>query len=134
MTSLITKTGDRLGDNLDLLLKARTYIHHKNLSSRLDFTIQNLEVILPICRKKIMGKFRMSLSFPLSLSSPYFSLISPPPLSDLYIPSLLKAVLSKLQRAESLTVAQSLILVYAQLIHSRLDAVLNFLSNVPGMY
>jgi len=45
---------------------------------------------------------------------------------------LLKAVLSKLQRAESLTVVQSLILVYAQLIHSQLDAVLNFLYSVPG--
>ena len=27
VTSLITKTGDRLGDNLDLLLKARTPFH-----------------------------------------------------------------------------------------------------------
>lgn len=32
---------------------------------------------------------------------------------------LLKAVLSKLQRAETLTVVQSLVLVYAQLIHSQ---------------
>jgi len=45
---------------------------------------------------------------------------------------LLKAVLSKLQRSETLSVAQSLILVYAQLIHTQLDAVLNFLSSVPG--
>lgn len=45
---------------------------------------------------------------------------------------LLKAVLSKLQRAETLSVVQSLILVYAQLVHSQLDAVLTFLSNVPG--
>jgi len=45
---------------------------------------------------------------------------------------LLKAVLSKLQRAETLTVVQSLVLVYAQLIHSQPDAVLSFLSGVPG--
>jgi importin-9 len=45
---------------------------------------------------------------------------------------LLKAVLSKLQRAETLSVIQSLVMVYAQLIHSELDAVLNFLSGVPG--
>jgi len=45
---------------------------------------------------------------------------------------LLKAVLSKLQRAETLCVVQSLILVYAQLIHTQLDAVLGFLSGVPG--
>jgi len=45
---------------------------------------------------------------------------------------LLKAVLSKLQRSETLTVAQSLILVYAQLIHTQLDSLLNFLSSVPG--
>jgi hypothetical protein len=45
---------------------------------------------------------------------------------------LLKAVLSKLRGAETLSVIQSLVLVYAQLIHSRLDGVLTFLSSVPG--
>ncbi|XP_049847541.1 importin-9 isoform X3 [Schistocerca gregaria] len=45
---------------------------------------------------------------------------------------ILKAVLSKMQRAESITVIQSLIMVYAQLIHHQLEPVLNFLSSVPG--
>jgi len=45
---------------------------------------------------------------------------------------LLKAVLSKLQGAKTLSVIQSLIMVYAQLVHSQMDAVLMFLSNVPG--
>ena len=36
------------------------------------------------------------------------------------------------QGAETLSVIQSLVLVYAQLIHSRLDGVLTFLSSVPG--
>ncbi|XP_015173193.1 PREDICTED: importin-9 [Polistes dominula] len=45
---------------------------------------------------------------------------------------LLKAVLSKMQRAETLTVIQSLIMIYAHLINSEFDAVVNFLSTVPG--
>ena len=45
---------------------------------------------------------------------------------------LLKAVLSKMQRTETLTVMQSLLMVYAHLINSEFDAVLNFLSTVPG--
>ncbi|XP_046424857.1 importin-9 isoform X1 [Neodiprion fabricii] len=45
---------------------------------------------------------------------------------------LLKAVLSKMQRAETLTVVQSLLMVYAHLINTEFDAVLNFLSTVPG--
>ncbi|KAJ9582618.1 hypothetical protein L9F63_023037 [Diploptera punctata] len=45
---------------------------------------------------------------------------------------LLKAVLSKMQRAETLSVIQSLVMVYAHLINTQLDAVLNFLSTVPG--
>ncbi|CAD6208615.1 GSCOCG00010595001-RA-CDS [Cotesia congregata] len=45
---------------------------------------------------------------------------------------LLKAVLSKMQRAETLTVMQSLIMVYAHLLNAEFDAVLNFLSTVPG--
>ncbi|XP_063995676.1 importin-9 [Diachasmimorpha longicaudata] len=45
---------------------------------------------------------------------------------------LLKAVLSKMQRAETLTVMQSLLMVYAHLINTEFDAVLNFLSTVPG--
>lgn len=45
---------------------------------------------------------------------------------------ILRAVLSKLQGASSLVAAQSLIMVYAHLIHSQMEAVLNFLSSVPG--
>lgn len=45
---------------------------------------------------------------------------------------LLKAVLSKLQGSETMSVIQSLIMVYAHLIHSQLDAVLAFLCSVPG--
>ncbi|XP_045131067.1 importin-9-like [Portunus trituberculatus] len=45
---------------------------------------------------------------------------------------LLRAVLSKLQGAESLTVVQNLVLVYAQLVHSQLEGVLTFLAGVPG--
>ncbi|XP_033341884.2 importin 9 [Megalopta genalis] len=45
---------------------------------------------------------------------------------------LLKAVLSKMQRAETLTVVQSLLMIYAHLINTEFDAVLNFLSIVPG--
>ncbi|XP_034939232.1 importin-9 [Chelonus insularis] len=45
---------------------------------------------------------------------------------------LLKAVLSKMQRAETLTVMQSLIMIYAHLLNTEFDAVLNFLSTVPG--
>ncbi|XP_044006990.1 importin-9 [Aphidius gifuensis] len=45
---------------------------------------------------------------------------------------LLKAVLSKMQRTETLTVMQSLLMVYAHLINTEFDAVLNFLSTVPG--
>ncbi|XP_026671406.1 importin-9 isoform X2 [Ceratina calcarata] len=45
---------------------------------------------------------------------------------------LLRAVLSKMQRAETLTVVQSLLMIYAHLINTEFDAVLNFLSTVPG--
>jgi len=45
---------------------------------------------------------------------------------------ILRAVLSKLQGSHSLVAAQSLIMVYAHLVHSQMDAVLNFLSSVPG--
>lgn len=45
---------------------------------------------------------------------------------------LLKAVLSKMQRAQTLAVVQSLLMVYAHLINTEFDAVLNFLSTVPG--
>ena len=37
-----------------------------------------------------------------------------------------------LQGAETLTVVQNLVLVYAQLVHSQLDGVLTFLAGVPG--
>lgn len=45
---------------------------------------------------------------------------------------LLKAVLSKMQSAEALIVMQSLLMIYAHLINTQFDAVLNFLSIVPG--
>jgi len=45
---------------------------------------------------------------------------------------MLRSVLGKLHQSEALTVIQSLLLVYAQLIHSQMDAVLNFLQTVPG--
>ncbi|XP_046405689.1 importin-9 [Ischnura elegans] len=45
---------------------------------------------------------------------------------------LLKAVLSKMQCTQTNCVIQSLVLVYAYLVHTQLDAVLNFLSTVPG--
>lgn len=45
---------------------------------------------------------------------------------------LLKAVLSKLRGSETLSVIQSLLMVYAQLVHTQLAAVLNFLCSVPG--
>jgi len=54
-----------------------------------------------------------------------------PRLGD-HLHHLLKAVLSKLQGAQTLSVIQSLIMVYAHLVHSQLDAVLQFLSSVPG--
>lgn len=44
----------------------------------------------------------------------------------------LKAVLSKIQASNILLVQQSLIMVFAHLIHSRMDAVLTFLSGLPG--
>ncbi|XP_014471469.1 PREDICTED: importin-9 [Dinoponera quadriceps] len=45
---------------------------------------------------------------------------------------LLKAVLSKMQTVETLIVMQSLLMIYAHLINTQFDAVLNFLSTVPG--
>ncbi|XP_014226258.1 importin-9 isoform X1 [Trichogramma pretiosum] len=45
---------------------------------------------------------------------------------------LLKGVLSKMQRTETSTVMQSLLIIYAHLINSNFNAVLNFLSTVPG--
>lgn len=45
---------------------------------------------------------------------------------------LLRAVLSRLQQTETLSVIQSLILVFAHLIHTQMEAVLDFLSSVPG--
>ncbi|ELT91403.1 hypothetical protein CAPTEDRAFT_225381 [Capitella teleta] len=44
---------------------------------------------------------------------------------------ILRAVLSKLQQAETLSVIQSLVLVFAHLMHSQMHAVLDFLSSVP---
>jgi len=45
---------------------------------------------------------------------------------------LLRAVLSKLQSADTLSVIQNLCMVYAHLINTQLDAALNFLDSVPG--
>lgn len=45
---------------------------------------------------------------------------------------LLKAVLSKMQQAETLSVIQSLVMVFAHLLHSQMEALLTFLSSVPG--
>lgn len=45
---------------------------------------------------------------------------------------ILKAVLSKIQSSQMPLVQQSLIMVFAQLIHTRMDPVLTFLSNLPG--
>ncbi|XP_064488644.1 importin-9-like [Ornithodoros turicata] len=45
---------------------------------------------------------------------------------------LLRAVLSKLQQTASVTVTQSLVLVFAHLVHTQMSAVLDFLSGVPG--
>lgn len=45
---------------------------------------------------------------------------------------LLRSVLSKLQNSESLSVIQSLVLVFANLIHFNMQTVLVFLSSIPG--
>jgi hypothetical protein len=45
---------------------------------------------------------------------------------------ILKAVLSKMQSTETLSVQQSLIVVFAHLMHSKMEAVLAFLSGLPG--
>ncbi|GFO07409.1 importin-9 [Plakobranchus ocellatus] len=45
---------------------------------------------------------------------------------------MLRAVLSKIQQAETLSVLQSLLMVFAHLMLSQMDAVLDFLTNVPG--
>lgn len=49
-----------------------------------------------------------------------------------HIDMLLKAVISKMQLVESLSVMMSLIMPFAHLILIQMDAVLNFLSTVPG--
>lgn len=46
--------------------------------------------------------------------------------------AILKAVLSKIQSSQVPLVQQSLIMVFAQLVHTRMDAVLTFLSSLPG--
>lgn len=45
---------------------------------------------------------------------------------------MLRSVLGKMQRSETLSVIQSLVMIFAHLIHSQMEAVLAFLSNVPG--
>ncbi|XP_015915649.1 importin-9 [Parasteatoda tepidariorum] len=46
--------------------------------------------------------------------------------------SLLRAVLSKMQKSEALSVHQSLIMVFAQLISKQIEPTLEFLSSIPG--
>ncbi|XP_043389542.1 importin-9 isoform X1 [Chelonia mydas] len=45
---------------------------------------------------------------------------------------ILRAILSKMQQAETLSVMQSLIMVFAHLVHSQLEPLLEFLSSLPG--
>ncbi|XP_027134595.1 importin-9 [Larimichthys crocea] len=45
---------------------------------------------------------------------------------------ILRAILSKMQQAETLSVMQSLIMVFAHLVHSQLDPLLEFLCSLPG--
>lgn len=45
---------------------------------------------------------------------------------------ILKAVLSKMQSSNVASVQQSLIMVFAHLMHSKMNEVLTFLSNLPG--
>uniref|UniRef100_A0A3B5M4T4 Importin 9 n=1 Tax=Xiphophorus couchianus TaxID=32473 RepID=A0A3B5M4T4_9TELE len=45
---------------------------------------------------------------------------------------ILRAILSKMQQAEALSVMQSLIMVFAHLVHSQLDPLLEFLCSLPG--
>ncbi|XP_067683421.1 importin-9-like [Haliotis asinina] len=45
---------------------------------------------------------------------------------------MLRAVLSKMQQAETLSVMQSLVMVFAHLIHTQMEAVLDFLTSVPS--
>ena len=53
-----------------------------------------------------------------------------PSLGD-HLELLLKSVLCKLQVTQDLGVSQSLIMVYAHLVHTQMEAALNFLSSVP---
>ncbi|XP_041083190.1 importin-9-like [Polyodon spathula] len=45
---------------------------------------------------------------------------------------ILRAVLSKMQQAETLSVMQSLIMVFAHLVHSQVEPLLEFLCSLPG--
>ncbi|XP_059806493.1 importin-9 isoform X1 [Hypanus sabinus] len=45
---------------------------------------------------------------------------------------ILRAILSKMQQAETLTVMQSLIMVFAHLVHNQLEPLLEFLCSLPG--
>ncbi|XP_038605086.1 importin-9 isoform X1 [Tachyglossus aculeatus] len=45
---------------------------------------------------------------------------------------ILRAILSKMQQAETLSVMQSLIMVFAHLVHTQLDPLLEFLCSLPG--
>ena len=53
-------------------------------------------------------------------------------LSNDNIDMMLRAVLSKLQQSVTLTVIQSLLLIFAHLINTRIDLVISFLSQIPG--
>lgn len=45
---------------------------------------------------------------------------------------ILRAILSKMQQAETLSVMQSLIMVFAHLVHTQLEPLLEFLCSLPG--
>ncbi|CAI9717889.1 importin-9-like isoform X1 [Octopus vulgaris] len=45
---------------------------------------------------------------------------------------MLRSVLGKMQRSETLSVIQSLVMIFAHLTHTQMEALLAFLSNVPG--
>ncbi|OXB67266.1 hypothetical protein ASZ78_015907 [Callipepla squamata] len=45
---------------------------------------------------------------------------------------ILRAILSKMQQAETLSVMQSLIMVFAHLVHSQLEPLIEFLCSLPG--
>ncbi|ELK34963.1 Importin-9 [Myotis davidii] len=49
-----------------------------------------------------------------------------------HLDQILRAILSKMQQAETLSVMQSLIMVFAHLVHTQLEPLLEFLCSLPG--